>query len=48
MPKSNQYPPPRGMIGPRVSYLSKLLRKEFNKALAEQGLFPVSRTLYFP
>ncbi len=47
MPKSNQYPPPRGMIGPRVSYLSKLLRKEFNKALAEQGLFSGQQDIVF-
>lgn len=40
-------PPPPGIIGPRVSYLSKLLRREFNKAAAEQGLFSGQQDILF-
>lgn len=32
-------PPPRGMIGPRAVHLSKLIRRAFNEACNEQGLF---------
>ena len=35
-PKS---PPPKDKIGPRVMFLSKLIRQTFNEAVAEQGLF---------
>lgn len=31
--------PARGMIGPRISAVSKTLRKRFNQAAAEEGLF---------
>lgn len=32
-------PPPREMIGPRINVLAKYLRKYFNQAASEQGLF---------
>lgn len=32
-------PPARGMIGPRITQISKALRKRFNQAAAEEGLF---------
>lgn len=32
-------PPPDGLIGPRVTYLSKLLRQVLNEAIADMGLF---------
>lgn len=31
--------PPSGMIGPRIMCLSKYLRKVFNEAMAQEGLF---------
>ncbi len=31
--------PPDGLIGPRVNFLSKRIRKAFNKAASEEGLF---------
>lgn len=37
--KRHHSPPPRGMIGPRVNYLSKFIRKKLNQAISEQGLF---------
>lgn len=40
-------PPPEGMIGPRVTHLSKLLRCAFNEALAEQGLFSGQQEIVF-
>lgn len=39
--------PPEGMIGPRVSFLSKLLRQTFNEAIAEQGLFSGQQDIVF-
>ena len=32
-------PPPEGIIGPRVNYLSRLVRRRFNEVIAEEGLF---------
>lgn len=32
-------PPPKGEIGPRVSYLSRMLRHSFNEAIKKEGLF---------
>lgn len=32
-------PPPKGMIGPRATRLSKMLRCRFNEAANEEGLF---------
>lgn len=32
-------PPVRGMIGPRITRVAKALRKRFNQAAAEEGLF---------
>lgn len=40
-------PPPEGVIGPRIGYLSKLIRKEFNKAAAEQDLFSGQQDILF-
>ena len=37
--KKHKGPPPRGEIGPRIMHLSKLVRKSFNEAVPEQGLF---------
>ena len=46
-PKKHCGPPPEGMIGPRVTFLSKLLRRAFNEALAEQGLFSGQQDIVF-
>lgn len=43
----NIEPPPEGMIGPRVTMLSKLLRQAFNEAAAEQGLFSGQHHIIF-
>ena len=40
-------PPPEGMIGPRVNFLSKLIRRTFNETLAEQGLFSGQQDIVF-
>lgn len=40
-------PPPKGMIGPRTVHLSKLIRKHFNHAVAEQGLFSGQQDILF-
>lgn len=32
-------PPPRGMIGPRVNCLSRMIRIKFNEVLNDEGLF---------
>lgn len=38
--RNHKCPPLReDMIGPRVNYLAKLLHMEFNKAIANEGLF---------
>lgn len=37
--KKHNVPPPKGMIGPRIMCLSRLMRQKFNEAAAEQGLF---------
>lgn len=37
--KRHHSPPPKGMIGPRINVLAKYLRKHFNQAASEQGLF---------
>lgn len=39
--------PPKNMIGPRVMYLSKLIRREHNKAWAEHGLFSGQQDILF-
>lgn len=38
-PKCQKTPPPKGTIGPRVNYLSRLLRHRFNNVVNEMGLF---------
>lgn len=35
MPK----PPERGIIGPRINRASKMIRRKFNEAVSEEGLF---------
>ena len=40
-------PPPEGMIGPSVNFLSKLIRRTFNEALEEQGLFSGQQDIVF-
>ncbi|MGN0534583.1 MAG: MarR family winged helix-turn-helix transcriptional regulator [Eubacterium sp.] len=37
--KEHCKPLPPDVIGPRIMFLSKLIRREFNKAAAQQGLF---------
>lgn len=32
-------PPPKGMVGPRVNCLSRMIRIKFNEVLKEEGLF---------
>ena len=45
--KRHHSPPPRGMIGPRVNYLSKFIRKKLNQAISEQGLFSGQEEILF-
>lgn len=40
-------PPPKGMIGPRTIELSKQIRKRFNEAATEQGLFSGQQDVLF-
>lgn len=40
-------PPPKGMIGPRINYLSRLMRKAFNEAASEEGLFSGQTDILF-
>lgn len=40
-------PPPKGVIGPRVLYLSKQLKQAFNEISAEQGLFSGQQDIVF-
>lgn len=47
MRKHDCGPPPKNMIGPRAVHLSKLIRKSFNEALAEQGLFSGQQDILF-
>ena len=37
--KRSAKPTPRGMIGPRITDVSRLLRMRFNRAAQEEGLF---------
>lgn len=32
-------PPPKGLVGPRVNCLSRIIRTKFNEVLNEEGLF---------
>ena len=45
--KKHNVPPPRGMIGPRIMCLSRLMRQKFNEAAAEQGLFSGQQDIIF-
>ena len=45
--KKHNVPPPRGMIGPRIMCLSRLMRRKFNEAAAEQGLFSGQQDIIF-
>ena len=47
MIKKDMGPPPEGMIGPRVVHLSKQIRKVFNQAVVEQGLFSGQQDILF-
>lgn len=47
MKKHDCGPPPMNMIGPRAVHLAKLIRKSFNEALAEQGLFSGQQDILF-
>ncbi len=40
-------PPPEGVIGPRVNYLSRLVRCRFNEVIAEEGLFSGQQDILF-
>lgn len=40
-------PPPEGVIGPRVNYLSRLVRRRFNEVIAEEGLFSGQQDILF-
>ena len=40
-------PPPEGAIGPRVNYLSRLVRCRFNEVIAEEGLFSGQQDILF-
>ncbi len=39
--------PPEGVIGPRVNYLSRLVRCRFNEVIAEEGLFSGQQEILF-
>lgn len=39
--------PPKGMVGPRINYLSRLMRKAFNEAASEEGLFSGQTDILF-
>lgn len=45
--KKHNVPPPRGTIGPRIMCLSRLMRRKFNEAAAEQGLFSGQQDIIF-
>lgn len=45
--KKHNSPPPKGMIGPRIMCLSRLMRQKFNEAVAEQGLFSGQQDIIF-
>ncbi len=45
--KKHNVPPPKGMIGPRIMCLSRLMRRKFNEAAAEQGLFSGQQDIIF-
>lgn len=45
--KKHNSPPPKGMIGPRIMCLSRLMRQKFNEAAAEQGLFSGQQDIIF-
>lgn len=45
--KKHNVPPQRGMIGPRVMCLSRLMRQKFNGYAAEQGLFSGQQDIIF-
>ncbi|MCM1114943.1 MAG: MarR family transcriptional regulator [Clostridium sp.] len=45
--KKHNSPPPKGMIGPRIMCLSRLMRQKFNEAAAEQGLFSGQQEIIF-
>lgn len=36
---NKHHSPPRGMIGPRINFASRMLRHMFNEAAKEEGLF---------
>lgn len=40
-------PLPEGIIGPRVNYLSRLVRRRFNEVIAEEGLFSGQQDILF-
>lgn len=39
--------PPADMVGPRITHLSKIIRRIFNESLAEQGLFSGQQDILF-
>lgn len=39
--------PPTDMVGPRITHLSKIIRRIFNESLAEQGLFSCQQDILF-
>lgn len=40
-------PPPEYMVGPRVNFLSRLIRCRFNEVIAEQGLYSGQQDIIF-
>ena len=40
-------PPPEELIGPRVNFLSRLIRCRFNEVIAEQGLYSGQQDIIF-
>lgn len=43
----HRQPPPPDIIGPRVNYLSRLVRSRFNEIIAEEGLFSGQQDILF-
>lgn len=39
--------PPKGVIGPRVMHLQKLIRQIFNQAISEEGIFSGQQDVLF-
>ena len=39
--------PPKNLVGPRVSFLSRLIRCRFNEVIAQEGLYSGQQDIIF-